>query len=634
MTQEHTQKEQKFQLTVIAGIIIFLFLILIGKLFYMQVANDTNYSSLADNNRIRMVSTTAARGLIYDRNGEILATSTPVFAVALSIDGMTNDERKTIAESLSKVINDKELTSEVILKKIQEHSRTFEPVIITRIPYEEGLPLITKLEEMCSDLPGIVILEEPQRFYPQGALAGHLIGYVGLISENEVDMAKENGYLLTDWIGKSGLEKVMERFTVDGKEIGLRGMRGVTQMEVDSRHNPVETLSVTEPRAGNSLVLTIDASVQRVMESKMEEIIKSVSKTQSKCDAGAAVLIDVKTGGILAMASYPTLNPNDFVAGFSDEDVEYYYQNDALPLFNRAISGTYAPGSTFKPATALAIMVSDKIDPKETVNCTAAAWKKPRSKCTKQHGPVNLYEAIAYSCNTYFQEMAYRIGEEQLISVCKQLGFGKVTGINLLGEDAGFLPSPEWKAENFTGWEEVWRNYDTFFMSMGQGYNLETPIQLANYIATIANGGTRFVPRVIDKILDNTGQEIYTCKPQIAEVLDNIDPQDFATVRAAMLEGTHAGGTAYWIFNGFPIKVGTKTGTAQTGIVGDDPKKDFNGVFVAFAPYDNPEVAFACVIEHGQAGGTTGGRVARAVFEEYFGLNAEPLPDELPEAVE
>lgn len=625
---EGKNKQKNIKLMVFLLFLCLCFVVLGCRLFYLQLANEKAYQTLSEQNRIRILSTSAPRGIIYDKNMKELATNKPVFAVALASAEI--DDREALAKNLAAILNDPDITAENIIETLENHYRRYEPVVITRIDYDEaGIKIVSRIEEMRDQLPGVIIQEEPMRYYPNGTLAGHTLGTVGLLSEDEEDLMDEFGYLITDWLGKSGLEKEMERYTIDGLEIGLRGENGVEQVEVNAQHRAIRTISSVEPVAGNSAVLTLDSDVQKAMEDSLREVILKTQEENKKCQAGAAVLLNVKTGAVLAMASYPELDPNDFANGLSNDKVDYYFTNEYRPLFNRVISGAYPPGSTFKMATATALLANDIVDRWDRVLCTPSNWVEPRAKCPKIHSSVNLVKALTVSCNTYFQVMAERLGIEKLYATCQQLGFGQATGIDLPGEVSGILPNPQWKNENFSGWEYDWHIYDTDYMSMGQGYNMDTPIQLADYVAAIANNGIRMTPYLVDKVLSPEGELLYQKQPQAASQVF-ADKDDFDLVKEGMRGVVLPGGTTYSIFRNFQVDIAAKTGTAQTGQAGATGEKDYHGIFVAFAPYEDPEVAFACVIEYGYHGGTSGGLVCKAVLEEYFGLNPEPLPDELP----
>lgn len=634
-------KELLKKLQVFLIIISLIFGALIARIFYLQIIKAEDFETLSEKNKLRIVSLPARRGDIYDRNMEVLATSKPVFTVAIASTQIT--EKEEVARKLSEILNDPKITQESILESIKKHYRVYEPLIIKRLPYEEGIQMVSRIEERREEMPGVIIQEEPMRYYPYGQMAGHILGTVGLINKDELDILETYNYSMNDWIGKTGLERVFERYQDKNGEVGLRGKRGVDQVEVTAKHRPVRIWSHKNPVPGNSLVLTLDANLQEVMESTMLEVLEKVKESReaqrlpAKVQAGAAVLMDVKTGAVLAMASAPMMDPNDFSNGLSKDQAAYYWDKDLKPTFSRTISGTYPPGSTFKPVTGIAALATGKVTPETTVTCTPSAWSGGRAKCWKVHGTVNLYSAMAGSCNTYFQEVASMAGVDTLDHVAEELGLGEKTGIELSGEAEGILPTPAWKEETFKNnqWEKVWRPYDTWFMSMGQGYNLYTPIQLANYMSTVANGGKKMKPYLVDKIVSSDGEILHQFEPEVKNEV-SASPEILAEVRKSMRAVMEPGGTASSLFRSFPpeIKVAGKTGTAQTGLPGDNKDTDYHGVFVAFAPYDDPQVAFAGIIEYGYHGGTSAGLVAKAVFEEYFGLIKEPIPDELPEGME
>jgi penicillin-binding protein 2 len=542
------EKEIVKKLGVFAAVIGMIFIVLGMRLFYLQVVRADTFEDLADKNKFRIVSIPARRGDIYDRDMEVLATSKPVFSVTLT--GSEIAEKENVAAKMAEILDDPEITQETILQALMEQHRPYEPVIIKRLPYDEGIQMVTRIEERREELPGVEIREEPMRYYPLGSLAGHILGTVGLISKEELEEYEEYNYGMNDWVGKTGLEKVFEHYTQDNKEIGLRGKAGADQVEVNAKHQPVSTWSHKDPVPGNSLVLTLDTDLQSVMEKSMTEVLERLQKDQPKAKAGAAVLINVKTGAILAMTSTPFLDPNDFANGLSKDKVAYYWDENLKPTFNRAISGTYPPGSTFKPVTGVAYLSSEKAMPSNTVYCGPSAWVKPRAGCPRAHGAVNLYKAMAVSCNTYFQEMGYRTGIDRLYQTGKELGLGQLTGIDLPGEAAGLLPNKEWKESSFKGWESTWRIYDTFYMSMGQGYNSYTPLQLANCVATIANGGNRMKPYLVDKIISPDNKVLKQFEPTVLNKL-SASSQVLDEVKKAMRAVVEPGGDCLFHLSGF-----------------------------------------------------------------------------------
>lgn len=687
---EEKKKLLHLKLKVYFLVTILIFLVLLGRLFMLQVIEAEAYQTQSDGNRIRMLTIPASRGEIITRDGEVLATSKPVYTISVSHLNDVESERQ-VAERLAELLQDPEITGEQIMEKLSQHTRRYEPLEILRIPWgEEAVALITKLEERRNELPGLVIRAEPMRYYPHGTMAGHILGYEGLISEKELEIFQEYNYGINDRIGKTGLERSFELWEKEpGVPAGLRGQKGAQPVEVNARHRIVRELPVMlQPTPGNTLRLTLDYDLQRVMEESLREVIQQIQATKNpKSNAGAGVLLDVKTGAILAMASYPELNPNDFVDGSYGKKRDYYNDPKLKPAFNRAIQAVYPPGSTFKPITALAALESGRLQNLGfTVNCTGAYWKPPYIKCWQVHGRVDFYRAMAVSCNTYFQYAGELAGIEQIVRVGEALGLGSATGLeDLPGEASGILPTPEWKKELNTvlinrkydrlreeleakyrelqdqaadeeerarlqkqfeqeqrslearyridlNFETTWQAFDTYNTSIGQGSNTYTMLQLAHYVATLVNGGKRYKPYIVDSIYDEAGNLVKQFEPEeiVAEI--PLSKDNLQTTVTAMLGTTQPGGTAWSLFRHFPehIKVGAKTGTAETGLAGDG-KKDFHGVFIAFAPAHDPQIAFAGIVEYGQSGSGSAGYVAKALFEEYFGLNDKDEEFSLPE---
>lgn len=660
----------KSKLKVYSYVVVALLAILGIRLAVVQLFYNEVYQTQAKDNRIRLVSIKAPRGEIYTADGSVLAANELVYTLSLSYLGVNNQER--ILERLVEILYPyyPDLTVTELQKKIEvQKYRLFEPVVIARdIPWN----LVVELEENRRELPGVSITVEPLRNYPNGPLAGHVLGYIHSISPEELERAAEEKYSINSLIGKSGVEKQYEK--------ELRGRDGARRVEVDVNARPVQEAATLEPRPGNNLYLTLDMNLQKVMEDSMERTLKQLQSRYPKARVGSTVLLDVKTGEVLAMCSYPTLNPDEWKGNFKSELSSYYFPqgpyNPMNPgaLTNRAIQATYPPGSTFKPITGMAALEAEVMNPdKEMVNCGGAYWIAPKIRCTGVHGNVNYYRAMAVSCNTYFQEMGRRATKDGIIRIGKEFGLGSRTGIDLPDERRGVLPTPEWKKEINTiilddryklarqrleekydrllaeatgeekakiekeraaekarleaqreidyGFDTNWQPYDTFNMSIGQGGNDLTVIQLANYVATIANGGYRMQPHVLKKIVSPDGKVLKTVRPKQVHEVD-ISAVTLAETRRAMLAVTQSGGTAYGLFNHFPaqVQVAAKTGTAQTGRAGDNPLKEVHGVFIAFAPYDDPQIAFAGIVEYGASGAGSAAYVARDVFEQYFGI--------------
>ncbi|HHX95544.1 MAG TPA: penicillin-binding protein 2 [Clostridia bacterium] len=669
------KKEQALRITVFMVMVAVIFVALVSRLFYLQVIQNQQFQQLSEINRLRLISIPARRGDILDKNGIPLATSEPVFSISFTpSDGIDLEDT---AAKLENLLDDPEITKERIIETVNKQTRRYVPVEIARVPWgEKGWEIVSRLEENRMELPGISIEEHPQRVYPNGPLAGHILGYVGKINEDELEKNRQYQYGMQDWIGKTGVERFAELISYEqGKIVGLRGQDGVRQVEVDAGGRRIQELTSIEPITGHDVVLTIDSKLQKTMENSMDEVIANLKKSNPKAMAAAAVAIDVRTGAILAAASRPSLNPNDFVDGSFSEKKDYYNNSSKKPMFNRVFQGTYPPGSTFKMITAMAALEAG-VNPSSRVVCKGAYWKAPYIRCWNVHGSVDLYSALAGSCNTYFQDAGWKAGIDKIAQIGEEFGLGQKTNtLGILNESEGLLPSAQWKKalyepiieEKYAKKREeltaeyqktlanlqeekekedarkkyenrmnileaqykidykfytTWQPFDTFNTSIGQGSNNYTIIQLANYVATLANGGNRYRPYLVDRIVSPTGEVVKQYKPELLNKV-SVSEENMAHVRKGMKRVTDPGGTAYSLFSNFPANIGVaaKTGTAQTGLAGDKKNADYHGVFVCFAPYDDPEIAFAAIVEYGESGGSSGGHIAKAVFEEYFGLN-------------
>lgn len=479
------------------------------------------------------------------------------------------------------------------------------PVTVAEDINAEAVMAIKSLNE---GIDGVIIAEDYARAYTTPGLATHILGRTGQISSDEYNKNKQNGYGINDTIGKQGIERWAEKY--------LRGKDGVTGTYTEIDGKTVELSEGQEPVPGNYVMLTIDYDIQATLEKSLENTIKAIG---GDCNAGGAVVLDVNTGDTLAIASYPTYDMTTF-----DKDYSKLVQNESNPMLNRAVSGLYSPGSTFKPLTAIAGIQSGVVTPKEHITCTGIYdyYKDYQPSCwiwseyNSTHGAQDVTHAIENSCNVYFYELGRRLGIDRLDEYAKKFGLGEYTGIELTEETAGHMASPEYKRQavvNVT--DSDWFGGDTLQAAIGQSYSLFTPVQLANYCATIANGGTRYKVNLIDSIRSSVdGSVVEEFGSEVVEKID-MDPQTVDQIHNGMKKVVDEG-SARSIFEGYPIAVGGKTGTAQLG------KGANNAVFIAFAPFDNPKIAVAVVLEHGVRG-TNAGRVARDVFDQYFFGNSQ-----------
>ncbi len=669
MEAQKTAFLMKRTLNLYLGVVVAIFAALLLRLAWLQIIETQIYQNKAVNNTMRWIPEEASRGEIVDRNGQVLVTNRPVFNISLNYLGFKDQDTDQLIRRLVEIINDPEITFESVKELLKGKNRLFEPIVIKR---DVSIELVTAIEERRNELPGVSIDTHPQRSYLYGSLAGHLLGYVHSIKE-ELEQPGFENYGINDLVGKTGLEKYYESY--------LCGQKGFNQVEVNAYNRPVREVRSIPSVPGDKLVLTLDLKLQQAMETAFDETLTSLQKKYPKAKAGGGVLLDVKTGRVLAMVSRPGLNPEDFNGkSLSQEQADYYFNNEPPALRNRVIQGNYIPGSTFKPIVGMAVLESGKATPLDTVVCTGRYWLPPYIKCSGVHGRVNFYSAMAKSCNVYFQEMGRRAGIAQIGKVGREFGLGERTGIDLPFESAGLLPDLEWQKTEYSKQSEKinnqinekienaekeyaakikavvdakekkqlekelkgkkqlleqqrrdqlfayaqWHDYDTFNTSIGQGYNQYTIIQLANYAATIASGGKRYEPYIVEKIIDSNGIVVEEFGPELA-MESTVPAEVLEETRKAMRAVGSPGGTAYFLFSRFPadIPVAAKTGTAQPGRVGYVKNKDYDGIFIAFAPADDPQIAFAGVVEHGYSGGGSAGYVAKAVFEEYFGLNKE-----------
>lgn len=488
---------------------------------------------------------------------------------------------------------------------------------------------LLEIKERNSDFPGVEITEEPKRVYPLGNTASHIIGRIGRIEEEELK-GNEDTYDQNDIIGKSGIEYVFEEF--------LKGKNGVKQIDMDVEGTITNEYIAKEAVAGNDVILTIDSKLQATAEQAIKNNIERIANgafgKASPADAGVAVVLNVKTGEVLAMASNPDYDPSAFVNGIDENTWNYYINGDTKPLENKAISAMYSPGSTYKMVTALAGLETGAITTTDKIRDTGIYRKYNSSwKCWKisGHGYLDVSNAIERSCNYFFYELGDRVGIDTLAKYSYYLGLGHKTGIELKGEISGVLASNEIaKQEN-----RVWNPGETISAAIGQSYNTFTPIQMAKYVAMVANRGKKLDVTIVKSIIRPDGSEIprNEYESKVSEKLgltpDNTEEMSFnETNIQAILEGmrgvtSESGGTAYSTFRDFDIEVGGKTGSAQTGVEGKT-----NAWFVGFAPFDNPEIAIVVFVRNGGSGGYTA-EVARDIIAQYFGMNTSQVYEDM-----
>ena len=497
---------------------------------------------------------------------------------------------------------------------------------------------LAQLNEQSSEFPGVNVKTKAISSYPSGTLASHILGYTSSINQDELE-GKEDRYSQSDIIGKTGIEYIMEDY--------LKGKNGVKQiyMSIDGTITGEDVAK--EATAGSDVILTIDANLQQVMQDTLKNSIESIQNSEKvKVTGASAVVMNVNNGEVLAMASYPDFNPQDFVGGISKEKWNYYTKESESeyakmhPFVNRAISSPSSPGSTYKMVTALAGLETGKITTKEKINDVGiykfAIDYNPRCWYSRGHGYLNVTEAIVHSCNYFFYEVGNRVGIQNLAKYTKALGLGRKTQIELLGEEAGYVASPE--TSKSLGQE--WNGGDVLSAAIGQGNNSFTTIQMAKYTSMLANKGKDIDVTIVKSVIDVNGNEIdkeevkkyinerIGIKEEQTEKLEFKEENLDAILKGMKGVTTESGGTAQSIFRNFNIEVGGKTGSAQTGRTDENGKKITNAWFVGFAPFDSPEIAIVVMIENGQHG-SEAAVPARDIIAEYFGMNANRVTEDM-----
>ena len=588
-------------------LIVVAFVVLLARFTWLQVVQREYYHTLAEANRISVVPVVPNRGLILDRNGEVLAANYSAYTLEITPSRVANLDRAI--DELATVI-DVSPRDRRRFKKLQEESKNFESLPIrTRLTEEE----VARFAVNRYRFPGFEIKARLFRSYPQGEVASHAIGYIGRINDADVKRIDAAGlatnYKGTDHIGKLGIEGAYEK--------ELHGITGSEQVEIDAGGRAIRSLERSEPQSGDNLFITIDLKLQKIAEDAFQDF------------KGALVAIDPRTGEILALVSKPGFDPNLFVDGIDPQNWDALNNSPDKPLNNRALRGQYPPGSTIKPFMALAALELHKRSPDFTISdpgyfSLAGVQHRYRDWKPGGHGLVNLHKSIVVSCDTYYYGLANELGIDAIHNFLSRFGFGSRTGIDIDGELAGLDPSQDWKWQRFG---QKWYAGDTVSVGIGQGYMLATPLQLAAAVATIANNGVLVHPHLLKSVQDAKSQEVREWKPDGPPQTVAVKPENLAFVRDAMVDVTKPGGTAAQTGAGAPYSIAAKTGTAQVVAMKQNEKYDEkrlkqehwdHALLIAFAPADDPKIALAILVENGKHGGTTAGPIAREVFDYYL----------------
>ncbi|MGC1730727.1 MAG: penicillin-binding protein 2, partial [Steroidobacteraceae bacterium] len=586
---------------------------LIARLMVLQVVRHDYYSELSQGNRVRIEPIPAARGLILDRHGEMMAADQPAYQLELVPEEVPNIPR-TLASLVQLGLIRPEDVDE--LMRTIASSRSFDSVPVRLHMSDED---VARFAVRRFEFPGIDIKTRQTRWYPDGALAVHALGYVGAISEQDLRHIDRAAYSGTSLIGKVGVESAYEH--------RLHGTNGSREVLVNAQGRSVErqgayvpNLRTKAPAAGEDLMLSIDLKVQRVAESALAG------------HRGAVVALDPDNGDVLALVSLPGFDPNLFARGITSAEYGALQEDIDRPLFNRALRGTYPPGSTVKPLLALAALTYHAIDPDEHRYC-AGAFHLPGSSFiyrefhNEHHGSVDLDDAIVVSCDVYFYGLAETLGIDRIAAFMAPFGFGQVTGIDVGGEKTGILPSREWKEKAFARpADRVWFPGETVSLGIGQGYLSVTPLQLAHYVSIIAARGRIWRPRLVTGFRDPRTGEVQHVAPIPEGRVPGIAPADWERVVRDMV-GVTQRGTAAAIGAHAPYVFGGKTGTAQVFTVARNERYNEKTVnerlrdhswFIAFAPADAPRIAVACIEENGGQGAEAAAPIVRKVLDAYL----------------
>ncbi|HSI53873.1 MAG: penicillin-binding protein 2 [Ramlibacter sp.] len=586
------------------------FLLLASRLVYLQVVRHTDLNEQAENNRTSIVPLVPNRGLILDRNGIVLATNYSAYTLEITPSRLPGGMDKTIDE-LSQVI-EIQPRDKRRFKKLLEESKSFESLPIrTKLTDEE----VARFAAQSFRFPGVDIKARLFRNYPWGELASHVIGYIGRINQAEKKSQEDwpedqmANYRGTEYIGKLGIEQSYES--------QLHGLTGVEQVETSAGGRATRKLASSPSTPGNTVVMSIDIKLQKLIEDLYGE------------RRGAMVAIDPKTGEVLAFVSKPTFDPNLFVDGIDSENWTALNESEDKPLLNRALRGTYAPGSTYKPFMALAALETGKRTPQQAISDPGFfMFGGHRFRDDKEggHGLVDMYKSIVHSCDTYYYILANDMGVDLMHEQMSHLGFGQLTGIDIQGESRGLLPSTEWKRKAYRKPEQQkWYAGETISLGIGQGYNNFTMLQLAQATSTVANNGVKMKPHLVREVVD-----IVTHKPTttIHQTLGQLaaKPENIAIIRNALV-GVNLEGTSASAFRGAPYTSGGKTGTAQVIAIKQgekynaaaiDERHRDHALYMAYAPADDPKIAIAMIVENAGFGAANAAPIARRAFDYWL----------------
>jgi penicillin-binding protein 2 len=581
------------------GVLIFAFLGLVTRLVYLQLIQGERYTFLSENNRVRIKRVPGTRGMILDRQGQLLVDSRPSFDL-IFVPEDTGDPQSTLRLLASYIKSD---ATEFLKIYEQNKSRAaFDEMVLGR---DVEWSTIVAVESHQLDLPGVTLRVRPRRSYADGVMTAHVLGYLGEINQKQLAVLREQGYVVGDEIGQYGLERHWEEM--------LRGQSGGQQVEVDALGRRMRVLHEVSDVPGYTMHLTLDRQLQ---DTAFEAL---------KGKEGTIVAIDVNNGGILVMASTPAFDPNAFARGIKSDEWSSLIKDRLRPLSNRSTQGQYPPGSTFKIIMAIAGLEEGVAQPDSFIsdpgyfnfgNRSFRDWKKGG------HGSVNLHRAIVESCDTYFYQLGAKLGVDRIAKWARAFGLGEKTKVALDDERSGTIPDTEWKRKRF---RQPWFPGETLSVAIGQGYVTVRPLQMANMMAAVANGGKLYRPRIVDKVESVDGATTHEYGPELIRTIE-LKPDTMNRLHKALTDVVQGAGGTGGAARSPLLEIAGKTGTAQVvemkaGYVKTEQLTYFNrdhAWFVAYAPAQNPQIAIAVLVEHGGHGGDAAAPMAKKVFEKFM----------------
>jgi len=598
---EHEPGEFRSRFKIIFAVVSVMLCLLVLRMWHLQVIRGDELRQRSENNSVRLRKIKPLRGLVLDTGGHVLVDNQPSFDVIF-----VPNRTKKIHDVAYELKNLYEARSIPFSLDIPDpgKKRWFSPV---KLEKNISMKKLAVVETYATDLPGVAVEVVPTRLYLHGAAMAHIIGYTGEISREELkkDVAGEAN--VGDIVGKDGLEKFLDQF--------IKGKCGAEQVEVNVLGKEIKVIGKIDPVPGYNVVLTVDVHLQKIAWDAMKD------------KAGAVVVMDPRDGSILALVSSPSFNPNLFNGGISPEDWEKLSSDPSHPMENRAIAGQYPPGSTYKLIVAAAALEEGLITPETAFTCHGSFDLGNRTyRCWNKHGHgrISLHRAIVESCDVYFYNLGKLLGVDKIAYYANQFGLGKRTGIDLSREKPGFVPTKTWKQTRF---KEPWQMGETISISIGQGFNLATPLQLVNAYATLANGGTLYRPRLVKRIESMDGQIIKTFEPEQVGTL-SLSRKNIEILQHALWGVVNEPGGTGHALNRKEADVCGKTGTSQVIGLPDDEsarrrikisaKYRDHALFTCYAPYKNPEIAIAVIVEHSGSGGAVAAPIARKIIDAYF----------------